>query len=355
MLDNAIVDIAIGLSLVYCIYSLFATIINEIIASAFSLRAQMLRHGIRRMLEDENETIFKKFFNWITGKETKVNPLGNKLLKDFFNHPLVKYMGSGIVYKYPSYLSPENFSKIVVDILKDYDTSKLMDKDIKAGIEEIKSKLDKELLTSITGKKEDLPIPLEIGKKPEFKSDTIKLIYSFMEDSNYELKKFRDALEKWFNDTMDRASGWYKRQTQVIVLSIGFFISLGFNINTFEIVGHLSKDKTAREQIVNIAQNYVKDRQVSELDSTTTQRLDSLASAAYDLYKTDVEPVNKVILAGWRSWDDFFNRIANSLLGCLVTALAISLGAPFWFDLLSKLIKIRGTGSKPSEDKKDDT
>jgi hypothetical protein len=64
-----------------------------------------------------------------------------------------------------------------------------------------------------------------------------------------------------------------------------------------------------------------------------------------------VEPVNQIIFAGWRSWDDFTSRIFTSFLGCFVTALAISHGAPFWFDLLNKFIKIRGTGNKPAEDK----
>ncbi|MBC7826569.1 MAG: hypothetical protein H7122_02395 [Chitinophagaceae bacterium] len=40
-----------------------------------------------------------------------------------------------------------------------------------------------------------------------------------------------------------------------------------------------------------------------------------------------------------------------NLIGLLVTALALSLGAPFWFDLLNKLVSIRGVGVKPEEKK----
>ena len=36
-----------------------------------------------------------------------------------------------------------------------------------------------------------------------------------------------------------------------------------------------------------------------------------------------------------------------NILGWLITALAVSLGAPFWFDLLNRLVKLRGTGTKP--------
>jgi hypothetical protein len=40
------------------------------------------------------------------------------------------------------------------------------------------------------------------------------------------------------------------------------------------------------------------------------------------------------------------------LIGIGATALALSLGAPFWFDLLQKIMNIRGTGPKPVRVKK---
>src|SRR5262249_4522387 len=41
-------------------------------------------------------------------------------------------------------------------------------------------------------------------------------------------------------------------------------------------------------------------------------------------------------------------RWAIKLLGLLATALAVSLGAPFWFDLLNKLVSLRGAGKRIS-------
>ena len=37
------------------------------------------------------------------------------------------------------------------------------------------------------------------------------------------------------------------------------------------------------------------------------------------------------------------------LVGWLLTALAASLGAPFWFDVLNKFISIRSVGKAPEE------
>jgi hypothetical protein len=37
------------------------------------------------------------------------------------------------------------------------------------------------------------------------------------------------------------------------------------------------------------------------------------------------------------------------LLGWMLTILAISLGAPFWFDMLNKLVNVRSAGKSPDE------
>ena len=279
------------------------------------MRAQKLIYAIKRMLTDN--------------KDDTASPLGEKLFQEFIKHPLNTYMSTEIIKRSPSYISPENFSKILLDILNGYDFE-----DDEMKTKKIKKKLE------------------TFGKQPtddKWQSDTIKLISSFLNDAGSDVEKFKKNIEKWFNDMMDRVSGWYKRQTQYIILAIGFVIALSFNVNTFEIAKRLSKDKTAREQIVQVATNYVKDRQPFVQDSLVAKRLDSLVIRADSLFKADIEPVNQIINIGWNSWDDFWGSFFYNIIGCLATALAISLGAPFWFDLLSKLVKLRGTGVNPSE------
>jgi hypothetical protein len=56
---------------------------------------------------------------------------------------------------------------------------------------------------------------------------------------------------------------------------------------------------------------------------------------------TDPPDPRQLYLPTWTGW-------ALRILGWLVTALALSLGAPFWFDLLNKFIVVRGT-VKPKE------
>jgi len=317
MLDNVVLDVAIGLIFIYCLYSIFATIISEILASLFGLRARKLKYAIKRMLMDD-----------------KKSPLGRQLFDGFTKHPLITYMSGGVLSRRPSYISSESFSKIIVDILSGYDFE-----DTTKSLDKIEKKLE------------------ELGKQPnapKWQSDTIKLISSYVKESGNDINKFKMNIEKWFNDMMDRVSGWYKRQTQSIILLIGFIIALSYNVNTIEIIKRLSKDKTAREQIIQVATNYVKDRQTFVTDSTISKRLDSLVIRADSLFKADIEPVNQIIGLGWRSWGDFKDGFWDNILGCFITALAISLGAPFWFDILSKFIKLRGTGKRINDNQKKD-
>ncbi|MGE5845514.1 MAG: hypothetical protein ACM34O_02235 [Ignavibacteria bacterium] len=314
MLDNIVLQIMIGLSFIYAMYSLFTTIINELIASLFSLRARNLGRALKRMLIDDDKT-----------------PLEKKLYENFYNHPLIKYMSTGKLHKRPSYITPENFSKTMVDILKGFDSI-----DLEESIKKINEKLD------------------ELGKKAGdsgWQSDTIKLLKSFLNDAGNNIEKFKTNLEKWFNDMMERASGWYKRQIQYIVLIIGLVLAISFNVNTLEIVDRLSKDKNARDQILKLSENYVRNpAQYTNSDSVTANRFDLLVVRADSLYKADIETANQIIGLGWKSWDDFTSHIWGNIFGCLITALAISLGAPFWFDLLNKFVKLRGTGKKPEEE-----
>lgn len=322
MFGSTILDVAIGLVFVYCLYSLLASIIKEIIASILGLRASKLKRAIGRMLIDSPDD---------------TSPISKLLFKKFFSHPLIKYMNDGGKFdRKPSYISPESFSKVILDILTEMGSKEevrsLTPSNISAGIKNLASKNNNE-----TGQKQ---------------SDTIYLIESFFIDANNDIMKFRASLEKWFNEMMERVSGWYKRQVQWIVFIIGFCIAASFNVDTFKIVHNLSKDKTAREQMVQLATNYVKNHPSGisnhSRDSVLiNQKLDSLVIFADSLYKADITESNQLLGIGWNdciSWE--------SLLGWLITALAISLGAPFWFDLLSKLVRLRGTGPKPEETKK---
>ncbi|MGH7126913.1 MAG: hypothetical protein ACREFI_21230, partial [Stellaceae bacterium] len=46
-------------------------------------------------------------------------------------------------------------------------------------------------------------------------------------------------------------------------------------------------------------------------------------------------------------WQQSISGWIKKVLGLAVTAFALSLGAPFWFDMLSSFVRLRGSGDRP--------
>jgi hypothetical protein len=375
MFGSVVLDVTIGLVFIYLLYSLLATIVNEIIATNIGMRARFLRKGIERMLNDE---YIKKYDDaigfWNKARVFFYN--GKVRLRDFllmetkaykksfaakfYDHPTIYYMAENKWHSKPSYLNASDFSAVVTSML----LKEGGDGPDKAA--RIKKALDKnEFIID--------------GEKVSIAPETLQELKDKLTDVDFDFVKFRISLEKWYDSTMERASGWYKRKVQLFLFVIGFFIAATFNVNTFNIVSVLSKDKDARNQLVEMANSIEKTDSINQIinlsKDTTTLTSDSILRQAYGTLIKDQNDVAKILGSGWgfetmrkevrndngkvekvrlNSWDKIkyiawrsCNPI-NNLLGFIVTALALSLGAPFWFDMLNKLRAVKGSGTMPT-------
>ena len=106
----------------------------------------------------------------------------------------------------PTYITPQNFSKVIVEIMKDGKAGSNVIQQVNDFIME-----QEKHITEDAGK--DI-------KNARIDKDTLKLIKSFLEEAEYDLIKFRTLLETWFDDMMNRISGWYKRKSQLWLLII---------------------------------------------------------------------------------------------------------------------------------------
>jgi hypothetical protein len=156
----------------------------------------------------------------------------------------------------------------------------------------------------------------------------------FVRDAAGDLEKFRSNLERWFDDSMDRVSGFYKRKVQVAVLAYAIVLTVTLNVDSVAFARRLWTDDLVRSAAVAAAE-----RQQQRPDAGTSQLLE------------EVQELNLPI--GWSGSDRL--RAAPTglaawllkLLGLAITVLALSLGAPFWFDLLSRVARLRSTGPPP--------
>lgn len=150
------------------------------------------------------------------------------------------------------------------------------------------------------------------------------------------LEDLRKNLEHWFDDAMDRVSGWYKRRAQVVTLVVGLVVCVCFNVDAVAIFSTLWKDPTVRESVVQQAARF----------NANAEKPESLS--VEDLSKqlqTLALPIGWTVDAnGGISFERFR---AESIIGWIIGALAVSMGSQFWFDMLSKLLNLRSAGAKP--------
>lgn len=312
LFNSVTLDVVIGLIFVYLLLSILCTAANEWAAALTRRRGEMLRKGIRQLLENQP----------IRGEGDN-----EAFLREFYKHPLVTSMMHD--KNHPTYLSPRTFAAVVTDLLTAAKPGAVVFDDLEAG-----------------GK--DLP-----------EGNVKKSVLALVQRSNRNLEIAQVAIEGWFNDAMDRVNGWYKRRTQVWTILIALGLTLVANADTIHIVRQLGNDPVLRAAVVEeakvraqkprptISVEY-KDEDDPTNPTVTRNEGNQLSEKERDLlgqmlgWHDNVfqDPTGKAW--GKRVW---FERI----IGWLLTLLALSLGAPFWFDMLNKVVNIRFAGKSPDE------
>lgn len=175
-------------------------------------------------------------------------------------------------------------------------------------------------------------------------SDLKTLLQTFIDSANNDYDKLITNIENWYNSYMDRVTGWFKIRTQKRMLWIAIPVAVIFNLNFFKIGEKLYTDKASTAILVNMVDKW----QPNGIDSfATKQQFDS----AIQLKKAMLDSLQKAnVPMGWsdKAKAEFKEKPLNNIIGWLVMAIAMVMGAPFWYDLLNKLVNMRKAGLKPN-------
>jgi hypothetical protein len=298
-------EVAVGLAFVFFLLSTLVSAITEGIAWVTKQRAKQLEHGLTGLLGD------------------------NKIATDVFSHSLVqsdartpatlqkkRWLPWKRRKQRPSYVSARNFSLALIDTLAKRGKGK--DKD--------------SLLRKVEKGSKGLGKGDPAGDGAEALETQLAVLLG--DPAVTELKHFRVAAEGWFDDAMDRVSGWYKRWSQRIACALAVLVAIGLNVSAIGIAERLANEPTVRAAVVARAEA-----------SAGEEKGD--AKAAGTKAEEAVKQLDALELP--LLWPNGFMHgvDAATVIGWLITAIAISLGAPFWFDALGKLARLRTTGKKP--------
>ncbi|SER52375.1 hypothetical protein SAMN04244573_03788 [Azotobacter beijerinckii] len=304
---TAWVDVAIGLSLVYLGASLFVTVINEFIAQLLNLRGKQLRDSLKSLISDVD-----------VAKILSQSPA----LKPFFDSQTKKL---------PSYVDPNILARLLVGGL---------------AIGEMAGNTVQQASATI-------------DKLPD--SGLKRQLQSLVVTAGTTTEELVTAVSNWADRSLTALGGRYKRNLQTISFWIGLGIAVGLNIDTIALTAHLYHDKETREAAVVLALRITEktDKETFEkcLALTVEQRMndssctplagliDAVQGRSQSLGKLPIGWSDRALSPdGWIVW-------GSRLVGWLLTALALSLGAPFWFDLLNKVVNVRHGLSRPEVEK----
>lgn len=287
MFGSPIIEVAIGLAFIYLILSLACSAGNELLAGWLGFRSKNLRHGIRNMLDD---------------------PDGSGVAGQLYEHALIRALGEKRRAKLPSYISPRLFGTALLHVLRLTSSE------------------------SVTRSAAEMRKAIDDIESPSLK----EALRTLLDDAEGDIKAFRASVERWFDDAMDRVSGWYKRRIQLVLLALATAVTLALNADTLEIADALMRDEVTRAALVAQAEQF------------TAAPDDTAAAPLAQLGRLHGEIQRSRIPLGWGAPPGDLVGWLSKLGGLIITALAVSLGAPFWFDLLNRVSKLRASGGKPS-------
>jgi hypothetical protein len=311
-------DVAIGLVFLYLLLALTVTTVQELIASFFALRARHLYGAIAGML-----------------REGGADPAG-QLLKRVYEHPLVRnlvdkelrvvagklpWRPTGL----PSYIPSKTFAIVLLDVLRGETVVSA------TGVDTLLAKAN-EVVAALPAS------PLK-GALTLLVAD----VHTVEQSVERRAAMVSQRVEGLFNDRMARASGWYKRKAQAWSLAIAFALAVGFNADSVRMAHDLWSDASLRAVVVANADAF-RDASAPPARGGEPGVVASVTNGQAMLGTLQ----QSSLPLGWSHAERTLPGVLRMLLGWVVTALAVSLGAGFWFDLLGKALNLRGSGARVS-------
>lgn len=389
-------DTIISIIFVFFLFSTIGYIIHEWWAALREKRGKLLEYAIGEVLNDR----LNKSFNILLYEHPQID-----LLRKTQNH-------------LPSYIPASNFATAVIDIIGN-ECINIYYRTNEVG-----------MLEEHTSDHPSDPYQRFIEGLNKLKHSELKILLQSLLLRVTSYDELQVNIENWFNQYMDRVTGWYKRDTTKTLRIIAVFVVIFFNVDAIYLVQSIYRNEQLRNTLVAAADKMVDNKsevnavfgsslktQLQDLDSSFSRSIRSADSLKRDSlnnqwgkqrallvdstlklrqqqYNTWVERINSYGLPiGWSLSDStgkdftstvpaqkskvgwfkkmrrYFENIQNQetvpgmpkrtlltiLLGWLIAAIAISFGAPFWFDLLNRVVNIRHAGIKPEETKRSNT
>jgi hypothetical protein len=322
MFANSILDVVIGLVFVFFVCSLAVSGINEFVRTLLNTRAKALWTAVSRMLDRSDAAAQPE---GITARldvaPTREQPTagtatdsGVSLAQLVYDHPLIARLDPTRLNRPTriTHIAPTEFARALVDILTP---------------------------ESDDGTKQWDRLGAEIRALPRPLRAQFLVMY---EEAEGNVLRFREALEGWFDSSMRRVSDWYRRRTRIVMFGYGLLVAVAFNVSAVHVTTELYANDVVRETVVELAATQV--AQDNLQDCTDRTCVEKEIAKVVDtglpvLWRTCPDGDGASALCGFEDG----RATAGTIIGWLITAAALSVGAAFWFALLKRTFQVRSS------------
>jgi hypothetical protein len=196
------------------------------------------------------------------------------------------------------------------------------------------------------------------------------------EAASGQIDAFRGNVESYLEGELKRLSGYYRRSIRIVMFSLAFLVAVLGGIDAISVGRNLWRNPEDRAALVSLADGVASGTTATNTDPNAASTVEGLAliqqkcsdahppdeatintpeeaAAAYAKVRNCVGDaldhltgVGVIDHALWMDpgawWHDWANwRFWLHAVGIVATALALMLGAPFWFDLIKRATGLR--------------
>ncbi len=360
-MGSAIIEVGIGLVLVYLVLSIVITQVNNVIVNVLNLRAENLRSELEKLLSDEDlsgKLLTHPLVNLIhnqvmlikrPGRLARLRQWLRKLIVNFLipgSRQSINTMGdtTGV-----SWIDPEVFADALIDLV-------ITDKEVQRRLDELAPHEAVQVLsTYIQEKVTDTNLERTL--------DTMITAAKNLDDA-------RAKIGAWFNNGMVQAGTAFKGRVQFVSFTMALLLAVIFNVDTLHLAETFWNDSALRQTIVAVAEQTIQDTDfvadssansgdIQQETQQVQQTIDYLfglrapmgwvytfpaAGATQAQIDQAISPLNLwAILPG--SHANWMGMLLAKLIGLLATTFAIMQGSDFWFNLLRNLTAARSSAS----------
>jgi hypothetical protein len=182
------------------------------------------------------------------------------------------------------------------------------------------------------------------------------VLWTLAQSADGSIHKLTKELATWLDRSLTVLGDSYKKWLQFMSFMLGLAMAVGFNVDTIGVAQRLYADKEVREAVATAAVQFT--------DKTSRETFEHCQQLDADARKNDAAcaPIRGLVDA-FAKREDTFGKLPIGwgvpspaspkgwlfrIVGWLLTALAVSIGAPFWFDLLNRFVNVRSGIRRPA-------